>query len=75
MNPDYLHIQSPDLNATFIGLLQPSPTPGLVLLCRPDGKPLFELPEEYVQRSTPEAMAKRILDDVRHERERRLRRN
>lgn len=75
MKADYYHIQTPDSSMSFIGQVKPSITPGLVYLCAPDGRPCFELPEEYVSRSSPEEMAKRLMADARHAPAERLWRN
>src|ERR1043165_4686257 len=76
MKIEYWHVKIPDLSASFVGMVQQSPLkPGMVLLCTPDGKPVFELPAAFVRPSSREEMAKRVMADARHERQRRLARN
>jgi hypothetical protein len=58
-------VQTPEVSMTFIGGPLLPAEPGFVWLTNPSGKPVFKVQESYVQQSTKEEVAQRILDDKR----------
>jgi hypothetical protein len=64
--PNYYLIETPEVTFTFIGSVQDDPlAPGLVWLCAPGGRPLFQCPAKWVSESTREQTAQRILADAK----------
>ena len=58
-------VQTPEVSMTFIGGPLPA-DPGYVWLTNPSGKPVFKVKECYVQQSTKEEAAQRMIEDRRH---------
>jgi hypothetical protein len=64
--PSYYLVETPEATLTFIGRIQHDPlAPGMVWLCAPGGRRLFQCPAKCVAESTPEQTAQRIMADLR----------
>jgi hypothetical protein len=64
--PSYYLVETPEATLTFIGSVQHDPlAPGLVWLCAPGGRSLFQCPTKWVSESTREQTVERILADRR----------
>ncbi len=58
-------VQTPEVSLTWIGGPLLPAEPGHVWLTNPSGKPVLKVPKDYVQQTTKEQTAQRIINDKR----------